>query len=187
MRAIVAEAHQRGTLVTAHVVSASFLSEGVSAGIDDAAHIATERWSNELLAQMVTGDVYLVPTLGVLSRNGCGQPGDCLDNLRRFVEAGGKVALGDDYGNPGTESGMPMHEIELMQLGGMTPMQIIIAATKNGAHVCNLETDLGTIEPGKIADIWVVEGDPLQNIHALAEARLVIRDGVVIRPFQDHP
>ena len=63
----------------------------------------------------------------------------------------------------------------------MTPMQIIVAATRNSAHVCNLEHEIGTLEVGKIADVLVVEGDPLQNIHALTNAKLVLRDGVVIR------
>ena len=177
--AIVVAAHKRGAPVTAHIGGTSYLAEGLAAGIDDAAHIATDRWPDELLAQMVADDVYLVPTLAVLSR-ACGQPGDCLDNLHRFVEAGGKIALGDDYGNPGTTLGMPMRELELMQMAGMTPLQIIVAATQNSAHVCNLEKDLGTLEAGKIADVWVVGGDPLQDIHALTQVMLVIHNGVVI-------
>lgn len=189
VRAIVDVAHQRGTLVTAHVGTSSHLSVGVVAGIDDAAHIAPDRWSDELIAQMVADDVYMVPTLAVISNYSgkCGKPGPCLDQLLRFVEAGGKVALGDDFGNPGIEMGMPIRDMELMELAGMTPMQIIVAATRNGAHVCNLETELGTLEPGKIADVLVVNGDPLQDIHTLTEVRLVIRDGVVIRPFQNSP
>jgi Tol biopolymer transport system component/imidazolonepropionase-like amidohydrolase len=182
LRAIVDAAHQRGTVVSAHIGASTHLAEGLAAGIDDAAHITPDRWSNELIAQIVDQDMYLVPTLAVV------QYGDgssrCLENLRRFVEAGGKVALGDDYGVPGTQLGMPIREIELMELAGMTPMQIIVAATKNGAHVCDLATELGTLETGKMADVFVVRGDPLRDIHALTEVRLVIRDGVVIRPSQ---
>jgi imidazolonepropionase-like amidohydrolase len=72
-------------------------------------------------------------------------------------------------------------EIELMQEAGMTPMQIIVAATRNAACVCNLERELGTLEVGKIADVLVVSGDPLQDIHALNQVRLVIHNGIVIR------
>ena len=60
-------------------------------------------------------------------------------------------------------------------------MQVIVAATKIGAHVCNLENEMGTLEPGKIADVLVVEGDPLQNLKAIADVRIVIHDGIVIR------
>ena len=75
---------------------------------------------------------------------------------------------------------MPITEMELMQEAGMTPMQIIIAGTKHAAHVCNLDHELGTIEVGKIADIIVVEGDPLDNIHALTNIHIVIHNGHVI-------
>ena len=177
--AIVRAAHERDTLVTAHVSAARHLALGVEAGIDEAAHMVTGRLPDKLIAQMVAQDVYLVPTLAVLEAYD--SMGDSLENLERFVAAGGKVALGDDYGNPGIELGMPVRDMELMQEAGMTPTQIIVAATQHGARACNLEAELGTREAGKIADVPVVEGDPLQDIHALADAWLVIKDGVVIR------
>jgi imidazolonepropionase-like amidohydrolase len=60
-------------------------------------------------------------------------------------------------------------------------MQIIVAGTKNAAHVCNLEHELGTLEVGKIADVLVVDGDPLDDVHALTNVRMVLHNGVVIR------
>ena len=62
----------------------------------------------------------------------------------------------------------------------MTPMQIIVAATRNAAHVCGLASELGTLQPGKLADVLVVDGDALADLHALTQTRLVLRDGVVI-------
>ena len=93
------------------------------------------------------------------------------------------MALGTDFAGYGAEFqlGMPMLEIEAMREAGMTPMQIIVAATQNGAHVCNLENEIGTLEEGKKADILVVDGDPLLDIQTLARTLLVIHDGVVIR------
>ena len=106
-----------------------------------------------------------------------------LDNLRRFKNAGGKVALGTDFDGYDCEFdlGMPMTEMILMQKAGMTPMQIIVAGTKHGAHVCNLDHELGTIEKGKIADIIVVEGNPLNDIQLLQNVRIVIHNGEIIR------
>jgi len=72
-------------------------------------------------------------------------------------------------------------EIELMREAGMTPMQIIVAATRDAAHVCNLDRELGTLEPGKVADVLVVNGDPLQDLRALTQVRLVIHNGTIIR------
>ena len=106
-----------------------------------------------------------------------------VENLRRFVHAGGKVALGTDFSGAAKpfQLGMPMRELELMGQAGMTPMQIIVAATKNAAHVCNHDRTLGTLERGKLADLLVVNGDPLHDIHVLANVRLVVRNGTVIR------
>ena len=63
----------------------------------------------------------------------------------------------------------------------MTPMQIVVAATKNAAQCAILEATLGTLERGKVADVLVVNGDPLQDLHALTNVRLVVRSGTVIR------
>lgn len=177
--AIVAVAHERGTLVTAHVSASKRLAVGVEAGINDAAHMVTDRLPDELINEMIARDVYVVPTLAVLEAYG--DLGESLENVYRFVAAGGKVVLGDDYGNPGIELGMPVREMELMEKAGMTPMQIIVAGTGHGAQVSNLGDELGTLETGKMADVLVVEGDPLRDIHALANVWLVVKDGVVIR------
>jgi hypothetical protein len=114
---------------------------------------------------------------------GVGQDRVTVANLRRFVSAGGLVALGTDYDGYSCEFnlGLPTIEIGWMQKAGMTPMQIIVAGTRNAAHVCNLDRQLGTLEAGKIADVLVVNGDPLAELSALAKVRLVIHNGVVIR------
>lgn len=77
--------------------------------------------------------------------------------------------------------GTPGDELDLMLQAGMTPAAIVVAATRNGARAANRGADLGTVEPGKLADLVVVGGDPLADIHALADVRLVLRGGVVIR------
>jgi imidazolonepropionase-like amidohydrolase len=179
---IVQVAHARGTVVSAHVSVSPDLARALDAGVDDIAHMVTDELPVELIQRMVKADTYWVPTLELWM--GVGLRAHVLDNLRRFVEAGGKVALGTDYqGAPNVrfDLGMPIHEIEFMQQAGMTPMQIIVASTKNAAHVCNRERDLGTIEVGKIADVLVVQGDPLQDVHALTNVGWVIHNGVVVR------
>jgi imidazolonepropionase-like amidohydrolase len=106
-----------------------------------------------------------------------------IKNLASFVEAGGEVALGTDYAgapNVNFDLGMPIHEIEWMQEAGMTPMQIIVAATRNSARSCDLESELGTLEAGKLADVLVVEGDPLADVKTLTNPRLVLREGKLI-------
>ena len=153
--------------------------------------ICRGRLPGDLISQLVARDVYLISELSEYKMLNMEDPSNfdyvtdsalvqILDNLRRFVSAGGKVALGDPVLNFFRTNFMPVLEIELMQQAGMTPMQILVAGTQNAAHVCNLEQELGTLEVGKIADILVVAGDPLQNIHALLNVQLVMRSGVVI-------
>lgn len=73
-----------------------------------------------------------------------------------------------------------MKEMRLMQEAGMTPDKIIVAATKHAAHVCRIEKEVGTIEQGKVADIIVVERNPLKNIEALSDVHLVMHNGEII-------
>jgi imidazolonepropionase-like amidohydrolase len=75
---------------------------------------------------------------------------------------------------------MPITEIRLMKEAGMTPMQIIVAGTMNAASVCNLENELGTIEPGKIADIIIVKDNPLEDLESLLNVQMVIHNGEII-------
>lgn len=91
--------------------------------------------------------------------------------------------MGTDYAGARRvdfDMGMPIDEIQWMQEAGLTPMQIIVAATRNGARSCGMEKDLGTIEAGKLADIFVVEGDPLADVQSLTRVRHVMREGILI-------
>jgi imidazolonepropionase-like amidohydrolase len=173
--AIVETAHEYGIPVTAHATNPRELAWALDAGVDDVAHMSEQRVHNRVLARMVGAGVYWVPTLEALRI-------DESDNLAGFIQAGGQVALGTDAGYlSGLEIGMPTDEIALMQKAGMTPMQIILAATRNAAQVCRLEHELGTLEPGKLADVLVVDGNPLHDLDALTQVRLVIHSGVIIR------
>jgi imidazolonepropionase-like amidohydrolase len=185
--AIVDVAREHGVRVSAHAAAWQDLEKVLDVGVDDVAHMVVNRLSDELIDRVVEADVYWVPTLelwrSVSEDNPVNFDAVAISNLQRFVAAGGKVALGTDYGGYTTRlgTGMPLLEIEMMQEAGMTPMQIIVAATGNAARVCGLGGEIGTLEVGKVADVLVVSGDPLADVHALADVRLVVRDGVVIR------
>jgi imidazolonepropionase-like amidohydrolase len=185
LAAIVSAAHERGRRVSAHVTDARFLQTVVSAGVDDAAHAVWDAASDALYRDMVSRRIVMVPTLTVFDAyNSLAGAQAC---VRRFAALGGGIALGSDYTDipqnnfPHFELGMPMHEVECLTGAGLTPMQIIVAATRNAARVCGLDDELGTLEVGKTADVLVVNGDPLTNLSALANPRLVIRLGQVIR------
>jgi imidazolonepropionase-like amidohydrolase len=139
--------------------------------------------SDDLIERLVSQGVYWVPTLelwyGV--RQSLGEA--AIDNLGRFVQSGGKVAMGTDYEgyNCQFDLGMPIREIRWMKEAGMTPLQIIVAATKNASFVCNLAREIGTLEKGKIADVLIVKGNPIKDIEVLLDPRMVIRSGQIIR------
>jgi imidazolonepropionase-like amidohydrolase len=181
--AVVEAAHARGIPVSAHITTSPDLPRALDARVDDIAHMVVDYPSSDLLARAVRQGVVWVPTLELWHVVGYGHEPSAVANLHRFLEAGGTVALGTDFDGYDApfQLGMPIIEMELMQQAGMSPMQIIVAATHNAAIVSNLGDDLGTLEVAKIADIVVVRDNPLQDIHAMANVRLVMRSGVVIR------
>jgi len=182
--ALVDTAHERGKPVTAHVTSARDLERALDAGVDEIAHMVVDKLSEQLISRMVETGTRWVPTLelwqGVSRKYHINHGSMAINNLALFLEAGGEVVLGTDYAGARQvdfDLGMPIHEIKWMQEAGMTPLQIIVAATRNGARSCNIEGELGTLEKGKLADVLVVDGDPLVDVHALTKARLILREG----------
>jgi imidazolonepropionase-like amidohydrolase len=100
--------------------------------------------------------------------------------VRRFLDAGGTLAFGTDDGFIDV---LPWDEIDQMLKLGMTPMEVIVAATANAAQVIGLGDELGTLEIGKQADIIVANGNPLQDITVLQDLIFVIKTGeVIIQP-----
>ncbi len=190
IQAITQAAHDDGIRVSVHADTASGLRRAVENGVDDAAHAPRDTIPNSVIREMVERGVTLTPTIDVY-QNIAEDNGEAAewnsttlpvmyDNLRRFVEAGGTLALGDDFGNPGVELGMPMEEIEHWKAAGLTPMQTIIAATRGGATVGGLQDEIGTLEIGKTADIFVVIRDPLVDIQALENVQIVVHDGKIV-------
>jgi imidazolonepropionase-like amidohydrolase len=159
------------------------LEKALDADVDDVAHMAADTVPDSSIERMLDSGTYWVPTLELWKRVGGGNDRTAVANLKRYVAAGGKVALGTDYAGYSAvfDLGMPVTEIDLMQQAGMTPMQIVVAGTRNAAAVCNLEDELGTLQAGKIADVLVVNGNPLADMHALSQVRLVIHNGQLIR------
>jgi len=102
------------------------------------------------------------------------------ENLPRVAAAGIPIVMGTDAGNPLTLHGPSVYaEMEAMQAAGLTPMQVIVASTRNGADAMGRLADLGTIERGKIADLLVLAADPTRDVAAFRSIRAVVRSGVL--------
>lgn len=101
---------------------------------------------------------------------------------RQFVDAGAVIAMGTDTGSPlNFHQEAAWREISAMVDVGMSPMQAISASTKVAAEVAGWGDETGTIEPGKAADIIVVDGNPLFDINVLGYVTDVIKDGIVYK------
>jgi len=96
--------------------------------------------------------------------------------IRRFVNAGGILKEGSDP--PRGMAGMLMHEAMVMDVeAGVPPMTAIMAATLNVAKTFKKDKDYGSVEPGKVADLAIIEGDPLKDIWATQNVKMVVMDG----------
>ena len=199
IRAAVEEGKAHGNVeVMAHAQGTNGIKNAIRAGVKSIEHGI---WlDDEAIALMLKHDVYLVPTLVApvqVLRRAEAEPGSMpdyaitksrqvipahQDSFRRAVAAGVRVAMGTDSGvGP---HGQNAEELALMVQCGMTPMQAIVATTHNAAMLMKLDNDLGTVEPGKIADLVLVNGDPLADIQVLrphANIVLVMQGGIVVK------
>ncbi|MBN1337254.1 MAG: amidohydrolase family protein [Deltaproteobacteria bacterium] len=104
-------------------------------------------------------------------------------NLRTVVGKGVVVAAGTDAGNIGTLHGPALHrEFELMADAGLTPLQVLLAATRDAARTVSQTPDFGTLEPGRRADLLVLEADPLADVRNLRRIDTVVVGGRSFSP-----
>jgi imidazolonepropionase-like amidohydrolase len=110
-------------------------------------------------------------------------------SVQRWIRSGVKLAIGTDQGPEAAELGpvvwgrMGRRHFEIMEgleEAGMAPMDVVVAATRHGAEAYGLADSLGTIEVGKVADLLVVDGDPLVTVANLRKIRSVVKGGRVV-------
>jgi imidazolonepropionase-like amidohydrolase len=174
LEVLVREASAAGRWVMAHAQGSEGIKNAIRAGIRSIEHGIY--LDDEAIDLMLERGTYLVPTLvapiGVLkaAEAGLAIPETSLrkaketidvhrDSFRRAVAAGVKVAMGTDSGV--TPHGRNLEELALMEQGGMSPAEVLVATSRTAAELMGLEKDSGTIEAGKRADLVVVDGDPL--------------------------
>jgi imidazolonepropionase-like amidohydrolase len=200
LSAVVQEAHRRNARVTIHSRGAGSTKAAAEAGMDWILHadLATDA-ELETVAQ---AGVRLMPTMTFLQRAldvgpEFGRGSREMDMIKRNWEGavrmleraralGITIMCGTDSGNsPLMPYGqLHAHEAEiLVRYGGYTPMEAIVATTRNTAFAIGLEDDLGVLQPGKLADIIILKSDPLADIRILQGGQhlaLVIKDGKII-------
>jgi imidazolonepropionase-like amidohydrolase len=193
LQALVSEASAAGRWVMAHAQGADGIKAAIRAGIRSIEHGVY--LDDEAIELMLDRGTYLVPTLvapgGVLlaAERGAQIPEASLKKAREVIDihresitkamaAGVKVAMGTDSGV--TAHGENLRELDLMTEVGMSPRDVLKATTLSAAELMGLEEELGSLEPGKRADIVVVQGDPF-DFKTLAERiEAVYKDGAIV-------
>src|SRR5215468_12545420 len=194
LRAVVETASTRGRHVAAHAIGTQGIANAVEAGVHSVEH--GSGLTPELAERMAEQGTFLVPTLTVLNETGdpavMGQ--HAYQTARRWrqaageavamaVKAGVRIATGTDAGL-GIEHGQNLIELAHLVSAGLSSMDAIVAGTATAADVCGLGDQIGTLEPGKRADLVVAAGNPLDDIDLLAHAgniTLVVQDGRIVK------
>jgi imidazolonepropionase-like amidohydrolase len=190
---MVGEAAANGLWVMSHAQSTVGIKNAVRAGVRSIEHGIY--LDDEAIELMLERGAYLVPTLvaplGVrrAAEAGVPIPDNVLvkaeevveahqDSFRRAAAAGVKVAMGTDAGV--VPHGTNLEELQLMADGGMSPEDVLVATTRTAAELMGMSRDLGTIEPGKRADLVVVSGDPFDFRDLATRVERVYQDGRLV-------
>ncbi len=193
MKAIVADAHRLGRKVAAHAHGAQGVIWASEAGVDSVEH--GHLMNDEAIATLKKNGTYLVPTLYLIDWN---REHAMQANLPEFAKrkmelvsqtaktaarkafaAGVKIGLGTDAAV--YPHGLNAHELEAYVQLGMTPLQAIQSGTINDADLLGWSDKVGTLEPGKWADIIAVEGDPMHDVTTLQHVKFVMKGGEVVK------
>jgi imidazolonepropionase-like amidohydrolase len=198
MKAIVADAHRLGRKVAAHAHGAQGVQLASEAGVDSIEH--GHLMDDASIATLKKNGTYIVPTLYLMDWNRenadkANMP-DFLKakmamvsaqgqkSLKRAFEAGVKVAFGTDAAV--YPHGLNAHEFAVYVRLGMTPIQAIRTATLNAADLLGWSDKVGSIEPGRWADIVAVDGDPLSDVTTLQQVKFVMKGGEVVKNDYAH-
>jgi imidazolonepropionase-like amidohydrolase len=189
MRALVDEAHTLGKRVMCHALGGPGLRIAIEAGVDSIEHGCYLDEDPELIPMMAENGIFFVPTFTVyvfhrevspphVRVRGHDLEPHHIESLHRALAAGVKVGAGTDAG--GHMHFINARELQCMVEVGMSPMQALQAATGWAAECLGIERDVGSVQPGKLADLVVVDGDPLQDITVLQDLqriKMVFKEG----------
>ena len=198
LRAGIQEAHKAGKKTATHAMGTQGILNALRAGIDSIEHGVY--LNEEAVSLMVKRNIPLIPTLSalyyILTKGvEAGIPRFAvektlvvkpfhLESVRMAREAGVRIAMGTDAGTPFNTHGHNLGELERLVERGFTPMEALEAGTRIASEVLGLESQIGTIDVGKLADLVVVEGNPMDDVGVLLSeeaVHLVMQGGKLVK------
>jgi imidazolonepropionase-like amidohydrolase len=197
MRAIVEEAHKPKRLTSCHTGSAQSIKNAIMAGVDFIDH-ATEM-DQECIDMLLETDTPIVPTQAIawslehfgekmgfgshIARTSAKVSVESMKCLGEAYRQGVRIGAGTDADNPHASLAK---EVELLTVIGMSNMEALLAATKTAAEILRLDKMIGTVEVGKVADLVLLDANPLDNIRNLTKVGRVFQSGKeVMLPLYD--
>ena len=185
-KAIVGEAHRLGKKVAAHAIGSDGIWAALQAGVDSIEH--GDGLTDTEIDELVKKGVYWVPTITVGAYVAPGRGGNWTKMVdlekaafQKAIKKGVKIALGTDAGGFDWKQINQAMEFKYYVDYGMTPVQAIRTGTTVDAELLGWSGKLGTIEPGKWADLVGISGDPLKDISELERVKFVMKGGVVYK------
>jgi imidazolonepropionase-like amidohydrolase len=188
LQAGIEEAHKVSLRTAAHSQGPEGSKNAVLAGIDSIEHGAS--LSEETIEEMVKRNIFLVPTfsapVNIMAKGTeAGIPKEFVEKSKRVQDehirsvfrakkAGVKIAMGTDAGTPFNRHGENPFELVHMSEFGFSAQEVIVSATSRAAELLGLEEKIGTIAPGKLADLLIVEGNPLEDIRVLTDPGRIV-------------
>lgn len=188
LKLIVATAKSSGRPTVAHASSAEGMRRAILAGVETIEH--GDNGTPEIWKMMAERNVYLCPTLAAADalfqysgwKKGIDPDPERIkhkkESFKEILKSGVKILMGGDVGV--FAHGENAREIEMLVEYGMKPIEALKAATSNNADAFHIEKQVGRIKTGLLADIVVLNGNPLENINAVRDIKLVMKNGKVI-------
>ena len=198
--AVTDRARELGLWTTAHVSAAKDLQKLVNCGIGEAAHTPPDHMSEELILQMVKDGISMITTVGerpskvsemdrhmhhgqtdeeILASKTERYEG-MLDNLKRFYEAGGSIAIGTDLMMSDEKARIPIDELQALRSIGIPMEEVIRCGTVGAAQVCGI-SDIGLVREGMMADLIAIRGELDDDFTKLDPPMFVMNRGVILR------
>ncbi|MBQ9047621.1 MAG: amidohydrolase family protein [Solobacterium sp.] len=195
MKAALEIVNSRGRMSSVHAHGAEGMKIAMRAGIHSIEHGML--MDDEAIDMMAETGTYLIPTIiaakaivdnGVesgINPENVEKAAMCLrnhyTNLKKCYEKGVKICFGTDAGTPGNWHGMQTREFALMTEAGLPPVYVLQAATCRNAELVRMSECIGSLTPGKFADIVAVPANPLDDMSVMNDVCFVMKDGVVYK------